>query len=85
MFANIIPQEQAVSTAFDMHIAEYALSFPTAAEYNFRMSLFAETDAFIEQENSNPSNTFELGHNKFSTWTKKEFEAINGSRNKAPQ
>ena len=64
---------------FVAHLTEHQLSFATAEEYAFRRQLFAEHDAIIVEHNSQ-NFSFELGHNKFSTWTDDEYKAILGGR-----
>jgi hypothetical protein len=58
---------------FISHMAEHGLSFATKEEYQFRFDLFAKMDAELDLINSNPENTFTVGHNQFSTWTEDEF------------
>lgn len=60
------------------HMSEYGLSYGTQEEYQFRMAIFAANDAEYKKINSNPENTFVVGHNQFSTWTEDEYKRILG-------
>merc|ERR1712226_407538 len=62
---------------FQNHMAEFGLSYITADEFNFRMSLFAAKDAWIIEQNARETS-FEVGHNKFSTWTDDEYNRLLG-------
>lgn len=63
---------------FTSHIGNYGLSYGTEAEFNFRMGLYSEKDKEIAEINSDPSNTFTVGHNMFSTWTGEEAKRMMG-------
>jgi len=68
---------------FIQHLAEFGVSYGTQEEYQFRFGLYAEKDAEINEINANPENTFTVGHNQFSTWTKDEYKRLLGY--KGPQ
>ncbi len=51
------------------HVTNYGLSFGTVEEYNFRLELFKNIDAIINEINANHKNTFTVGHNFLSTMT----------------
>jgi hypothetical protein len=51
------------------HVANYGISYGTQEEYAFRMEVFAKKDAAYNEINNDPSNTFLVGHNMFSTMT----------------
>lgn len=53
------------------HMAQQSLNFGTKAEYEFRMEIFMKKDAEINQSNSE-QDSYELGHNMFSTMTDDE-------------
>jgi C1A family cysteine protease len=57
------------------HIAKFGISYGTDEEYQFRLEQFAKKDAEINEINAE-ENTYILGHNKFSTWTKDEYKRI---------
>lgn len=57
------------------HLAAYGISYGTDEEYKFRLEQFAKKDAEINAINAE-ENTYVLGHNKFSTWTKDEYMRI---------
>ena len=60
-------------------VAKQGKSYGTVEEYQFRMSLFAERDAAIEQFNSVQSDSVH-GHNKFSDYTPYEMKKMMGGR-----
>jgi C1A family cysteine protease len=64
----------ALEEKFVNHVSNYGISYGTDEEYQFRLQQFAEKDAEIERINSDPENTYIVGHNKFSTMTKYEFK-----------
>jgi len=41
-------------------------------EYKFRLDIFSKADEKIQATNANPDNTYEAGHNMFSTMTEEE-------------
>jgi len=61
-------------------MSEFGLSYGTKEEYNFRMEIFADNDAYIKEQNLNSENTFVLDHNKFSTMTKEEVKMMLGKK-----
>jgi len=63
---------------FANHIAEHGLNFPTVESYNFRKATFALRDADINAMNLDPENTWEAGHNFFSTLTPDEAKGYMG-------
>ena len=72
-----------VEQDFIQHISKHNLSYGTKEEYQFRLDLFKKRDAEYREINSNPANTFTVGHNQFSTWTDEEFKRLLGY--KGPQ
>ena len=69
---SIMGTPNQLETAFNLHMANYGLSYGTVEEYNFRLGLYTEADKEINEINSDPSLTFVVAHNKFSTMTKAE-------------
>ena len=67
-----------IEQSFVEHLALTGKSFGTAEEYQFRLNIFAEKDAEINEINADPANTFTVGHNMFSTMTKDEAKKLNG-------
>jgi len=65
------------------HLSEYGISYGTTEEYKFRMNEFAIKEAEYERINSDPENTFTVGHNFMSTWTHEEYLKMLGY--KGPQ
>jgi cathepsin L len=82
---NSAPVSSIVEQSFIQHLASHGISFGTAEEYKFRLSIFAEKDAEYKKINANSENTFTVGHNKFSTWTKDEYKRILGYKGLKPQ
>jgi hypothetical protein len=68
-----------MNSRFQSHMNEHGLSYATSDEYNLRMKIWAEKDAFINEHNSQ-NGSYIVGHNKFSTWTAGEFTSIMGGR-----
>ena len=68
-------------TQFANHAASYGLSYGTEDEYDYRFKLYALKDNIINEINSDPENTFTVGHNKFSTWTAEEYSRLLGLKN----
>ena len=62
------------------HVSNFGLSYGTQEEFLFRQSLFDQVDKQINQINSQSANTFQVSHNKFSTWTELELENLSGYR-----
>jgi len=75
---NSSPVPTIVEQSFIEHLSSYGISYGTTEEYKFRLNIFQEKDAEYAQINADPENTFTVGHNKFSTWTKDEFKRILG-------
>ena len=63
---------------FMEHIAEQGKSYGTREEFEFRFALFKEADKKIEEANSDPTHTFTVEHNMFSTLTLDEKEGYTG-------
>ena len=74
------PVDSVVERSFMEHMSAYGLSFGTPEEYKFRLGVYAERDAEYKKINADPKNTFTVGHNKFSTWTKDEMKRLMGYR-----
>ena len=68
----VSPADQQVR--FVEHLADQGISYGTNSEFEFRFNLFKQTDEIILASNEDPTNTFKLGHNMFSTMTKAEKE-----------
>jgi cathepsin L len=71
------PVSAELHQSFIQHISEYGLSYGTKEEYNFRLSLFAQKDAEINEINAS-QDSFTVGHNMFSTWTQAEYKRLLG-------
>jgi KDEL-tailed cysteine endopeptidase len=69
-----------IESAFNEHLAAFGISYGTKEEYHFRMGLFAEKDAKINEINADVNNTFTVGHNMFSTWTQEEYRKLLGAK-----
>jgi hypothetical protein len=70
--------EGGVQTRFMEHVANYGISYGTQEEYMFRQQIFAEKDAEYNKINNEPTNTFVVGHNMFSTMTMDEAKKMMG-------
>jgi C1A family cysteine protease len=82
--AGVVSAVDIMDVKFIQHVAQYGLSYPTVEEYNFRKMNFAAIDAFIQEENATQVN-YQVGHNKFSTWTEHErSHLLNSNRPQAP-
>jgi len=73
----------AVEQKFVEHVSNYGISYGTKEEYNFRLEIFEQKDKEHQMINSDPENTFTVGHNQFSTWTGDEYKKLLGY--KGPQ
>jgi len=58
-------------------VAVHNKQFASTEEFNFRKSIFEQTDAEIEELNSMNSTSVH-GHNKFSDWTHEEYKVLLG-------
>jgi cathepsin L len=81
---NTISQEHPVELqqAFVEHVSTYGLQYATQEEFDFRMNLYAEKDAKINEINAVEKN-FSVGHNFMSTWTDFEYKKLLGYRGQA--
>jgi C1A family cysteine protease len=61
-----------IDLKFIQHVSKFGLSFASLEEFNMRKAIFEINDAFIEQENADPTHTYKAGHNILSTWTDAE-------------
>jgi C1A family cysteine protease len=61
------------------HVSEYGLSYGTNEEFMFRQEVFLAADAEYNRINANKNNTFVVGHNHFSTWTREEYKKLLGT------
>ena len=61
-----------ITERFDQHIVDHGLRYGTQAERHFRLKIFTENDEKINKINEK-ENSFQVGHNQFSTYTKGEF------------
>jgi hypothetical protein len=66
------------SADFLEHVSNYGLSYGTAEEYMFRQAIFDANTVEYAKINANPENTFTVGHNFLSTWTKDEYKKLLG-------
>jgi len=78
---NFCPEmyDNALKPAFVNHMNKFGLSYGTQEEFEFRFQLFQQKDAELAKINSDPENTFTVGHNKFSTWTESEYKRLLGT------
>merc|ERR1712127_683219 len=59
------------------------ISYGTQEEFNFRQTIFEENSVEYARINADKNNTFTVGHNFMSTWTKDEYKKLLGY--KAPK
>jgi len=67
-----------VEQAFIQHISMHGISYGTSEEYKFRLAIFNKKEQENQEINSNPNNTFTVGHNMFSTFTDSEYKRLLG-------
>lgn len=77
-FKDICQDNVDASTEFLNHVAEFGLNYGTQEEYAFRQQIFLEKDAEYKTINADTTNTFTVGHNFLSTWTKDEYKKLLG-------
>jgi C1A family cysteine protease len=68
-----------VEIAYLQFIEHHGKSYATSDEYNFRLAIFNETQAKINEHNSE-NDGHVLGHNQFSDMTQAEFKKHLGLR-----
>jgi KDEL-tailed cysteine endopeptidase len=74
-----------LTAEFLQHIDEHGLSYGTQEEFDFRLSLYTQADQEIKELNAMPENTFTVGHNFMSTWTKEEYKKLLGRKGRKPK
>jgi C1A family cysteine protease len=67
-----------LSSKFMQYVSTHGKSYATVEEFEFRKALFAKRDEEFAAINNNSSNTFTVGHNKFSDMTPQEFKKMLG-------
>ena len=72
------------SADFLEHVATYGISYGTAEEYMFRQAIFDANTVEYAKINAIPENTFTVGHNFMSTWTKDEYKKLLGFKGPQP-
>ena len=65
----------AVETDFMFYLSKHGKSYANQEEYNMRLANFARNDAHIKAHDP-VATGYTLAHNKFSDWTREEYEAI---------
>lgn len=79
---NQASQDSGLISAAEMEffkfIASHGKTYGTKAEYNFRLGVFAEKLAFIEEHNSRNDATSTVGLNFFADWTQEEMKSMLG-------
>ena len=68
-----------VEAAFVDHMSLYGLNYGTQEEYEFRLNIFAEKTAKIQEINSSQTS-FTVGYNKFTTYTDFEYKRLLGAK-----
>lgn len=67
--------KQTTATQFSFFKNEFAKTYSSLSEMDYRMQVFASNSAIINQHNSNLKSTYKLGINQFSDITFEEFSA----------
>jgi hypothetical protein len=67
-----------ISFKYMEYMSKYNKSPATVEEFNMRLANFLKIDAFIQEWNTDLTNTHKVGHNKFSDWTAEEREKLSG-------
>jgi len=73
------PVSAEIEQAFIEHVAEYGHSYGTQEEYQFRMNIFVEKTAKMQEINSSQTS-FTVGYNKFTTMTDFEYKRLLGAK-----
>lgn len=67
---------------FMKFISKWNKSYGTREEFKFRMEQWIKIDDFIAEVNDpNSEHTHTAAHNKFSDWTREEYEKLMGLKN----
>jgi len=64
-----------IESAFLGYITEFGKSYSNMAEYEHRLSNFAQKHSVIRAHNAENTD-YKLGHNKMSDWTEEEYASI---------
>jgi len=64
-----------IESAFLGYITEFGKSYSNIAEYEMRLTNFAQKHSVIRAHNADES-AYKLGHNKMSDWTEEEYASI---------
>lgn len=77
-----IADDDEIRTMFADHMAKYEKSYGTTAEHEFRLRVFRENAMTVAIHNQHYGHSFQMGLNKFATWTPEEFKQLLGYRPK---
>ena len=75
-FAAVFAAANALNNAefeYMQYVAQYNKMTNSVSEFQMRMSIFQEVDAFIKEHNASNAS-YVAGHNQFSDWTKAEYK-----------
>jgi C1A family cysteine protease len=64
-----------IESAFLGYITEFGKSYSNMAEYEMRLTNFAQKHSVIRAHNAEES-AYKLGHNKMSDWTEEEYASV---------
>ena len=70
---------------FMKYISTHSKSYANIDDFNMRFQNWLATEQLIQETNSNPNNTFTVGHNKFSDYTAAERKNLTGLAKKADE
>ena len=59
--------------AYATYVAKFSKTYKYVAEFEKRKNIFADTQAFIKDHNTNSEASYKVGHNFFSDMTESEF------------
>jgi len=65
-----------IESAFLGYITQFNKAYTSTQEYEMRLRNFAVTHAFIEESNNDATLTYKAGHNKFSDYSREEYESM---------
>ena len=63
---------------FAKYVTQYQKSYVKKEDYKERLEIFAENLRRVNEHNEKNGQTFTVGINKFSDWTKKEYKKLLG-------
>jgi hypothetical protein len=65
---------------FMQYLSKFGKSYSSIEEFNMRLSLFIETDKFIEEWSADTTKSSTVSHNVFSDWTPEQRSNLRKSK-----